>query len=79
MIGQDCDESGMPVFPPTGVPDNQLDKIQRELLQYCNQIRPTYFPMLSVERFEGRHLIVLWAPGGQNRPYKVPRSVTVRM
>ncbi len=79
VIGQDCDASGMPVFPPTGVPDNQLDKIQRELLQYCNQIRPTYFPMLSVERFEGRNLIVLWAPGGQNRPYKVPRSVTVRM
>ena len=34
--------------------------------------------MLIIERFEGRTLIVLWAPGGQNRPYKVPRSVTAR-
>ena len=25
VIGQDCDEAGMPVFPPAGVPDNQLD------------------------------------------------------
>jgi ATP-dependent DNA helicase RecG len=78
VIGQDCDESGMPIFPPTGVPENQLDKIQRELLGLCNQIQPPYFPLLSVERFEGRNLIVLWAPGGQNRPYKAPRAVTAR-
>ena len=78
VIGQDCDETGMPVFPPAGVPDNQLDGIQRELLRCCNQIRPPYFPLLSVERFAGRNLIVLWAPGGQNRPYKVPKSITTR-
>jgi ATP-dependent DNA helicase RecG len=34
--------------------------------------------MLSLEIFEGRNLMVLWAPGGQNRPYKVPRSVKTR-
>ena len=76
MIGHDCDTMGMPVFPPKGLPDNQLDRIQRELLGFCNQIQPSYFSMFSVERFEDRNLIVLWPPGGQNRPYKVPRSVT---
>ncbi len=25
---------------------------------------------------DGKHLIVLWAPGGQNRPYKAPEAVT---
>jgi ATP-dependent DNA helicase RecG len=55
-----------------------LDGIQRELLGCCNQIRPPYFPLLSVERFAGRNLIVLWAPGGQNRPYKAPRTVTAK-
>ena len=78
VIGQDCYETGIPVFPPAGVPDNQLYSIQRELLGCCNQIRPPYFPLLSVERFAGRNLIVLWAPGGQNRPYKVPKSITTR-
>ena len=78
VIGQDCDKSGLPVFPPAGLPDNQLDRIQQELLGYCNLIQPPYFPMLSVERFEGRNLIILWAPGGQNRPYKVPKSITTR-
>lgn len=76
VIGQDCDESGRPVFPPAGLPDDQLDKIQRELLQYCNLIQPPYFPKLTLERFEERNLIVLWAPGGQTRPYKVPKKVT---
>jgi predicted HTH transcriptional regulator len=31
VIGQDCDANGRPVFPPVGVPEDQLDKIQREL------------------------------------------------
>ena len=41
-------------------------------------IQPTYFPVLSLEQIEGRNLIVLWAPGGLNRPYKAPRAVTAR-
>lgn len=78
IIGQDCDENGQPVFPPVGLADNQLDKIQRELLSYCNLIQPPYFPVLSVEKFEDHNLIVLWAPGGQNRPYKAPAAVTAK-
>ena len=38
----------------------------------------SYFPILSVQQYEGRNLIVLWAPGGQNRPYKAPRTVTTK-
>lgn len=78
VIGQDCDANGQPMFPPVGLQDNQLDPIQRELLAYCNLIQPTYFPILSIEEFEGQNLIVLWSPGGQNRPYKAPRSVTAK-
>lgn len=78
VIGQDCDEHGQPVFPPVGVPDNQLDKIQRELLQYSHQIQPPYFPLLSIEQFAGQNLIVLWAPGGQTRPYSAPKEVTAK-
>ena len=28
VIGQDCDKDGQPIFPPVGVAENQLDKIQ---------------------------------------------------
>ena len=78
IIGQDCDEHGQPVFPPVGVADNQLDKIQRELLQYANLIQPPYFPVLSIESFAGKNLVVLWAPGGQTRPYSAPKEVTAK-
>ena len=76
IIGQDCDDDGVPIFPLAGLNANQLDPIQRELLQYCHLIRPNYFPILSVQEFEGRNLIVLWVPGGENRPYQVPKKIT---
>ena len=76
VIGQDCDANGQPVFPPVGLADKQLDKIQQALLAACQLIQPPYFPVLSIEEVEGHKLIVLWAPGGQNRPYKAPESVT---
>ena len=77
-MGQNCDDHGQPIFPPSGLNDNQLDPIQQKLLAVCHQIRPSYFPILSVEKYEGKNLIVLWAPGGQNRPYKSPRAVTAK-
>lgn len=78
VIGQDCDADGRPVFPPAGLKSSQLDKIQRELLAHCQLIQPPYFPVLSMEEVEGRKLIVLWAPGGQNRPYQAPEAVTAK-
>jgi ATP-dependent DNA helicase RecG len=77
VIGQDSTD-GQAVFPPVGVPRDQLDKIQRELLQYCHLIRPPYFPILSIEEFQGKTLVVLWAPGGQTRPYEAPKNVTAK-
>jgi ATP-dependent DNA helicase RecG len=76
IIGQDCDKDGRAIFPPVGVKDNQLDKIQRELLAYCNLIQPPYFPILSVEVFEGRNLLVLWVsrPAGRRIPERAENA-----
>jgi ATP-dependent DNA helicase RecG len=79
IIGQDCDAHGQPVFPPIGVAENLIDRIQQELLSYCNLIQPAYFPVLSVEQVEDHTLLILWAPGGQNRPYKAPAAVTAKV
>lgn len=78
VIGQDCDKDGVPVFPPVGLNDDQLDSIQQDLLRCCKMMQPEYYPVLSIEKFEGKNLIVLWAPGGQNRPYKAPRDCTAK-
>lgn len=76
IIGFACDDHGQPVFPPQGIPDNSLDKIQQELLTYCQNFQPPYSPHYSVEQLEGRNLIVISAHGGMNRPYKIPDRVT---
>lgn len=78
VIGQVLEVVGRPVFPPVGLPDNQLDKIQQELLAACQLIQPPYFPALSVQEIEGRKLVVLQAPGGMHRPYKAPASVSAK-
>ena len=78
VIGQDCDADGRPVFPPAGLAETQLDKIQQELLAACQLIQPPYFPLLSMDEVDGRKLMVLQAPGGMNRPYKAPASVTAK-
>jgi ATP-dependent DNA helicase RecG len=78
VIGLECDGNGLPKFPPSGLAEEQLDQIQRELLSYCQQLRPRYFPVMTIEVIEGRNIMVLWAPGGQNRPYKAPASVTAK-
>jgi ATP-dependent DNA helicase RecG len=40
VIGLSCDDNGQPIFPPVGLPDEQLDKIQLELLAACQLIQP---------------------------------------
>ncbi|OEZ58811.1 RNA-binding domain-containing protein [Duganella sp. HH105] len=78
IIGQDCDGEDRPITPPLGLVESQIDKIQRELLAACQQIRPPYFPSLSICDVDDRKLIVLHAPGGMHRPYKAPASVSAR-
>ena len=77
LIGTEA-KDGLPVLPPKGVPHGQIDKIQKELLQYCHLIQPNYFPILSIEETSGRTVLVIWCPGGQNRPYKVPVDVCAK-
>lgn len=65
-----------PVLPPEGVPEKTVDRIQKELLALCNRSNPTYFPVVEPVEFQGKRIVVIWAPGGQNRPYKAPVSLS---
>ena len=69
------EENGHPVLPPKGITKQSIDVIQKELVEICAYMKPNYTPITSVETFEGKILLVLWAPGGQNRPYSVPRTL----
>lgn len=67
---------GIPVRPVKGIPDNQLDIIQQQMIGFNNLIRPVYHAKLEIEKVDGQKIIVLWIPGGSNRPYEVPEDIT---
>jgi len=69
------EEDGHPVLPPTGLPVKQLDTIQKEIVELGYRIVPYYHPIITPFEVNGRHILVLWAAGGQTRPYKAPVSL----
>jgi ATP-dependent DNA helicase RecG len=67
--------NGQPVLPPAGLIQNQLDAIQGEIIQLGHRIQPNYFPIIQPYVLEGQHILVLWCPAGDNRPYTAPTTL----
>lgn len=74
IIGVD-EEHGRPVLPPRGLNRDELDGISQQLLHKCMLIRPRYLPVIDYAVHEGRQLMVIWAPGGPERPYRCPVAI----
>ncbi len=70
-----AEREGRPVLPPAGLNPNHLDRIQKDILSVAHRISPAYHPVVEPYVLGGSHILVLWAPGGQNRPYKAPVSL----
>ena len=68
-------EDGRPNFPPQGLPTSKLDKIQKEILNKCKRIQPSYLPVVEVADYQEKKFIVIWAPGGNSRPYSSPKTM----
>lgn len=73
VIGIDTDDNGRPILPPRGLDEHDLDRIQREIRGQCNRIAPDYQPQLFLELYHGKSILIVWAPGGDTRPYQAPR------
>ena len=69
------ESKGLPILPPKGLNINSLDKIQQGLNRICRKILPNYFPLVEPVDIQGKKALVLWCPGGSNRPYKAPDSL----
>ena len=69
------EENGMPKRPVYGFPPEQFDKVQKEMIGYSNLIYPPYFPRLSLEEVDGKHILLIWVTAGSHRPYEVPKDV----
>ena len=59
-----------------GVKASEIDKIQKNLIQISNRIQPTYYPVIEPVKYQNKHIIILYCPGGSVRPYKAPKSLT---
>jgi ATP-dependent DNA helicase RecG len=69
------EQDGHPVLPPRGLDDLDLDKLQREIRGLCKRIAPEFQPVLFPAYHQDRTILVIWAPGGDNRPYQSPDDV----
>ena len=68
--------NGQSVLPPKGIDAGRIDSVQNELLRLGQfAIQPHYHPLTGVYEVEGRTILVLWAPGGETRPYKARVSL----
>ena len=70
------EKNGRAVRPVCGINIDSLDKIQKDMINYNNQIQPYYQPRTSIEDVDGKKVLVIWATAGDRRPYKVPEKVT---
>ena len=75
IVGMD-EQDGKPMLPPIGLQQNQIDPIQKNLLNLCYRLRPNYFPIVEPIAFQQKNILIIWAPGGSNRPYEAPESLT---
>ena len=67
-----AERDGCPALPPAGLDVNQLNGIQKEILNLGHHaIQPQYHPIVVPEILDGKHVLILWCPGGPTRPYKV--------
>ena len=72
------DVEGRPSFPPTGLQENQIDRIQKELVELCHKIEPYYVPVTEPVMYQDKLIFIIWAPGGDARPYKAPQTLSDR-
>lgn len=66
-----AEQDGRPVLPPAGVNEDTIDAIQKELLNLGHTaLQPAYHPVVMPYTLADRTIVIIWAPGGQTRPYK---------
>ncbi len=70
------EKNGKIIHPVNGLNKDSIDDIQKDILKYCNYLVPKYIPETEVVEYEGKYLLLIWCPGGYDRPYKCPKKPT---
>jgi ATP-dependent DNA helicase RecG len=68
------EEHGLAKLPPAGLSPEEIAKAQTWIRGRCNTLDPVYQPIFSPEVVEGKHILVVWAPGSDTRPHQAPEG-----
>lgn len=74
ILGID-EKRGIPILPPEGLKDEEVDAIQKKLIELCYLTQPNYTPVVDSLLYQNKRILIIWVPGGDNRPYKAPLSL----
>ncbi|MBV6426395.1 MAG: hypothetical protein KIPDCIKN_00907 [Haliscomenobacter sp.] len=70
-----AEKNGSPDLPPIGIEQKELDGIQKDFFQLCqNNLDPKIFPPIEVVEFQGKLILVIWVTTGEQRPYSSSSS-----
>lgn len=53
----------------SGLNINEIDNIQKDILRYCNFLKPKYIPETELVNYKGKNLLLVWCQGRYDRPY----------
>lgn len=70
------EENGKAKLPPIGLHVQELDAVQKKLIELSHKLVPVYIPVFQPYLINGKHILVVFAPAGDNRPYKAPISLS---
>ncbi len=70
------EENDKIIRPVTGLDENIIYHVQKELLRYCNYLKPKYIPQIEPVIFDDKHLLLVCCPGVYDRPYQCPKRAT---
>jgi len=72
------EENGIAKRPVKGLSIESIDRILKDMVGYDAKISPAYMSKVSPENIDGKPILVIWVPSGNNRPYSVMESVVAK-
>lgn len=70
-----AENNGQPVLPPAGIAADKLDKLQKDIVDVCHSLNPSYFPNIEIHSFQGKNIIIIQCLSGDVRPYSAPETL----
>ena len=59
-----------------GFEKKSFDSLQKDIFRYCKKcMEPTYIPVIDMVKYQGKDVVVLWCPAGDDRPYQCYEDV----